>query len=88
METLAKSDIFFFITSIAVIVLATVLVIAGYYLVQILKNFRDISNKLKKAVDVAEGDLENIHDQITQSWLYNFIFKKKRKVVKHKTPKP
>lgn len=79
METLVKADIFFFITTIAVLILTTILAIAGYHLIKILKNFRDMSDTLKRAVDVAEEDMENIHDQITGSWLYSLLFKKKKK---------
>ncbi len=87
METLIKADIFFFITSIAVIVLLVISIFAGYYLVQILRNFRDISNKLKKAVDLAEDDMESIHDKIVGSWLFNLIFHKKNKKSKNSSKK-
>ncbi|KKU80603.1 MAG: hypothetical protein UY07_C0039G0006 [Parcubacteria group bacterium GW2011_GWA1_47_8] len=84
METLVKADIFFFITSVAIVIASVVFMIAGFYLIQMLKNFRDISDKLKKAVDIAEEDIGSMHDQITKSWLYNFIFAKKEKSPKRK----
>ena len=87
METLIKADIFFFITSIAVVVLAIVFAWGGFYLVKTLKNIRDISDKLKNAVDIAEDDFESVHDQITQSILYKFLFRKKRKDTNNKNNK-
>lgn len=87
METLLKADIFFFITTMAVIAVTLIILVAGFYLIQILKNFRDMSDTLKKAVDVAEDDIENIHNKITQSWLYLFLFKKKKKTQEAKIVK-
>lgn len=87
METIVKADIFFFITTIAVIVLTTILAIAGYHLIKILKNFRDMSDALKRAVDVTEEDMENIHEQITGSWLYSLLFKKKKKPARARVAK-
>lgn len=84
METLVKADIFFLITSVAIVSVSLVFVVAGFYLIQTLKNFRDISDKLKKAVNVAEEKMGSMQDQIIQSWLYNFIFTKKKKEPKHK----
>lgn len=82
MGTLVKADIFFFVTTIAVVVLVAVLVVAGYYVVQILRNFRDVSEDLKKAVSTASGDFETIHEKITSSSLFNFMFGKKGKIQK------
>ncbi len=87
METLVKADIFFFVTTIAVVVLVSVLVIAGYYVVQILRNFRDVSEDVKKAVATASGDFETIHEKITSSSLFGFMFGKKAKAKKSKIAK-
>ncbi len=87
METLVKADVFFFITTIAVVVAVVVLVIVGYYVVQILRNFRDVSEDVKKAVSTARGDFETIHEKITSSSLLSFIFRKKGKARKSKVKK-
>jgi hypothetical protein len=79
MESLAKSDIFFFITSISVIVITIVIVIAGYYVIHTLRNVRDISKTLKKTVHTAESEIEQIADRVTESPLFGFVFGKKKK---------
>lgn len=88
METFIKADIFFFLTAILVVVATIVLLVVGFYLVQTLKNVRDISGKLKNVATIAEEDFETIHDQFTQTWLGGLLFgkgKKSRKEKKQKT---
>ncbi len=87
METLVRADIFFFVTTIAVVVFMVVLVVAGYYVVQILRNFRDVSEDVKKAVSTVSGDFETAHEKITSSSLFNFMFGKKWKAWKIKNTK-
>ena len=87
METLVRADIFFFVTTIAVVTMVLVLVFVGYYVVQILRNFRDVSEDVKKAVSMASGDFETIHEKITSSSLFNFMFGKKGKPRKSKVEK-
>ena len=84
METFIKADIFFFLTSIAVIVATVVLVFVGFYLIQTLRNVRDVSEKLRNVATVAEEDFEHIHDQITQTWLGALLFGTKKKARKEK----
>ena len=79
MEPIMKSEIFFFITSVSVVIITIVLVIAGYYVIKTLQNLRDISETLKKAAHSAESDIEEIRERVTESTLFTFIFGKKRK---------
>lgn len=87
METFIKADIFFFLTSVAVIFAIALLVFVGYYLIQTLRNVRDVSEKLKNVATVAEEDFEHIHDQIRDTWLGSFLFGKKKKMRKEKKNK-
>jgi hypothetical protein len=41
MESLMKADIFFFVTTVAVVAVTICLVYAGYYLIRILRNVRE-----------------------------------------------
>jgi Na+/H+-translocating membrane pyrophosphatase len=79
MESIAKSDIFFFITSISVVIITVIGIIAGYYIIQTLRNVRDISKKIKQTVDDAESTLGHAVEHITESRLFGFIFGKKKK---------
>jgi len=78
METLIHADIFFFITSIAVVVLTILLIVAFFYLLQILRNFRDISDTLKKGVNNASEHLEDLAETIMDNPVFRFIFGKKK----------
>lgn len=57
MEELAKSDIFFVITAVAVIVLTILLIVTFFFLIRILKNIRDLSGKVK---DEGERIIEDV----------------------------
>ena len=87
METLIKADIFFFLTSIAVLVVIVVCVFAGFYLMQTLRNVRDISEKLKNVATLAEGDFDRIHEQFSRTWLGGVLFGKKKQARKEKGSK-
>ena len=74
-----KSEIFFFITSISVILITVIIIIAGYYVIKTLQNIRDVSETLKNAAHSAEADIEEIRERVTESTLFTFIFGKKKK---------
>ena len=79
METILKSEIFFFISSISTVLLTVIFVIVGFYLIKIMKNFSHISEKLKETVDGAASSLEEVGDSIKDSRLFKFLFGNKRK---------
>lgn len=80
MDRLIQMDIFFFISSIAVVLFSILLIVAIYYLREILRNFRDISRTLKNGVNNASDKVESAFEDIEESMVYKFIFgKKKRK---------
>lgn len=80
MESIIHADIFFFITSIAVIVTTALIIVASFYIIPTLRNFRDISRTLKRGVDSAEEAIEDAYNHVEDSPIFRFIFgKKKRK---------
>ena len=74
METLIHADIFFFITSIAVVILTIILAIAGFYFIRILRSFDAISEKLKETVNTASDDIQDIVSQVHESPAFRFLF--------------
>lgn len=82
MESILKSEIFFFISSISVILITIIFVIVGFYLIKIMRNFSHISERLKETVDGAASSLEEVGDNIKESRLFRFFFGKKRKTKK------
>jgi len=78
MESILRSDIFFFITSISVIVITIVLLVAGVYFIKILINFHKISAILRNYVENTETELKDIGHHIRQSPLFTFFFGKEK----------
>lgn len=80
MESILQADVFFFVTSIFVVVLTVVLAIAGFYLIRAMKSFSDIATILKNGVTQAESELAEMSFEIQESPLFGFLFgRKKRK---------
>lgn len=48
MSSILKSDIFFFITSVAVVVISIGVIIALFYVVRILRDLKELSHKAKE----------------------------------------
>lgn len=78
MESILKSDIFFFITSISVVVIMIVLLIAGFYFIKMLRNFYKISAILKNYTEDTENEMRDIGFHIKNSPLFTFIFGKEK----------
>jgi uncharacterized protein YoxC len=64
MTTLIHADIFFFVTTIAVIVVAAVFAVVGFYFIGILKNVRDISDAVKEETNLIREDIHMAREDI------------------------
>jgi len=78
MESILRSDIFFFITSISVTIITIVFVIAGYYFIRMIRNFYKISKALRNYTKDTEKELREMGDYVRQSPLFTFIFGKEK----------
>lgn len=58
MQTLIHADIFFFITTIAVVLISIGIVIALVFLILILKNLHKLSETVKTEADQIAGDID------------------------------
>ncbi len=85
MESIMKSDIYFFITSISVIIITVFILVALFYFIKMLKNFYKISEILKNYAEDADSGLRDLGNSIRQSPLFTFIFGKEK--VKKETEK-
>jgi len=83
MQSILKSDIFFFIASIGFTLWTIVFVIIGIYLIKIMKNFSDISEKLKDDVDSARAELKEISEHVRESVIFRLIFGRPKKKKAH-----
>lgn len=78
MESILKSDIFFFITSISVVVISLFLLVALFYFIKILRNFHKISKVLRELSESADMELRDMGHHIRQSRLFTFLFGKEK----------
>lgn len=64
MDTLIHADIFFFVTTIAVIVVAMALAIALVYLVRILNDVKRIAEQVREETVLFREDIRDLRGQV------------------------
>lgn len=62
LDTLAKSDLFFFLTGLAVIIVTLLVLIALVYIIKILRDVEDITDNVREE---SEEIIEDIHNTRT-----------------------
>ncbi|MCL5435949.1 MAG: hypothetical protein M1275_02615 [Patescibacteria group bacterium] len=60
MDSFIHADIFFFITSIAVVLVTALLVIALVYLVRILRDAKSVTGKVKEETELISEDINEL----------------------------
>lgn len=82
MNTLIQADIFFFVTTIAVIIFTILASVAMYYLIGALKNFKKITKNLEHRIDQVSDQIgdeaEYLKNRLHESFIFNLIFAKKK----------
>ena len=78
MDSILQADIFFFITSIAVVVLTSIFAVGGIYLVQAFRSFRDVSRIVKRGAENAEENIEEAYHELEDSTIFRLIFGRRR----------
>ncbi len=93
MSELVHADIFFFITTVAVALLTTILAVALVYIVFIVRDARAIVARMRKASESLESDFNALRQEVKQEGLkaralvdiaIGFISRKLAKTVKPK----
>ncbi len=64
MEAIAKSDLFFFVTTIAVVIVTIVLIIALIYLVRILRDANRLSSRAREEGEALLGDISSAREKV------------------------
>lgn len=64
METLVKSDVFFFITSIAVVLFTIIGLVAAFYLIKISRNISEITERAKEQAGKISDDIDDLRVNI------------------------
>jgi membrane protein implicated in regulation of membrane protease activity len=85
MNTLIKADFFFFITTISIVLLTIVAIVVAFYVIRILRNVKELSEKVKieggEIIDDVSVARKNIKKEGSSIWL---IIKKFLRVKKSK----
>lgn len=64
MNQLIQADIFFFLTSVAVILITVLVVVLLIYLVLIIRDFRGVSRKIKEETELIAMDINVAREHI------------------------
>lgn len=64
MEELAKSDIFFLLTGIAVVLVTIIILVALYYVIKILKDIEDITDSVKEESAEIIDDIHKVRESV------------------------
>jgi uncharacterized membrane protein len=77
MDTLAKADIFFFVTTLAIVILTLVGLVILAYVWKIVRNIKDISEHAKtEAVEIIDG-VHSVKSKLKR------LFKRRKKIAKN-----
>ncbi|HVO28743.1 MAG TPA: hypothetical protein VMT81_02050 [Candidatus Paceibacterota bacterium] len=64
MDTLIHADIFFFVTTIAVIVVALLVAIVLIYLIKVLNRIKDIAEQVREETILFREDIHGLRDSV------------------------
>jgi hypothetical protein len=79
METVMKADIFFFISSIASVVLVVLLSIVLFYFIKAGRNLYHISEKLQEHFKESEEFVLDLKDRLEENMIFRLFFPPARK---------
>ena len=86
MDTLVKADIFFFVSSIATVILTLLLSILLFYFIKAGKNLYDLSEKLKDNFEGSENYILELKDRLEGNILFRLLFPLIRQKKYHEKP--
>lgn len=73
MTEVLQANIFFLITTIAVVVFTVFLCLAMYYLVSILRSVRNVAKRLEEGSDTIVGDMKQLRTYIVSGSLISQV---------------
>ncbi len=82
MNTLAQSEIFFFISSLGFMVLWILVAIFLYYLIRSTKALSSIMEKIEKDVEEIGDTTKEMIEDVQDSAVFRFLFGKKKKTAR------
>jgi len=78
-NTLIHADIFFFVTTIAVVILTVLLSVISWYVFKILQDIKHISAKAREAAETLEDGLKTLSGSVFSFFLGKILGKSSRK---------
>jgi uncharacterized protein YoxC len=82
MNAILQSQVFFFISSVGFIFLWILIAVFLFYLVKATKTLSKIMEKIEKDVNNISDSTRELIEEVRDSVIFNFFFKKKRKTRK------
>lgn len=79
MDTLIKADIFFFITSIAVVLVTLIIAYVAYKIMRALSEIERLAQTLGENIENASEDVRDLVLDMRDSFLYRMLFQKRRR---------
>jgi hypothetical protein len=64
MDALVHADIFFFVSTIALVVLSIALLVALYYVIAVVRDVRKISARMERASVTLEKDFDELRENV------------------------
>jgi len=74
METIAKADIFFFITTIAVVIVTIFLTVFLWYLIRAFKKISKLCDGLEKDIYTVGTEAKEIITHLKESLIFKLLF--------------
>jgi hypothetical protein len=84
MDSLIHADIFFFVTTIAVVVIGAFAVVALAYLIKLLRRGREIAEQVRAETVLVRADIQRVRDELTGG---QFLIRKMGAFAKNFFPK-
>lgn len=78
METFIKADVFFFVTTVAVVLLTIFLIIVLCYAIFAFKRIAELCDRVEANIDTASIEVKEIISQVKESFLFNLLFTKNK----------
>lgn len=79
METIMKADIFFFISSVATVVLSILTSVLLFYLIKTWKNLHTLSEKLKDGLEKSEEFVDEFKERLENNMVFRLFFPTKQR---------
>ena len=78
MDTGAQSEVFFIISSVGFVMLSILVAIFLFYLIRAMRTIDRVIERAEKEVDTISDATKELIDDVRDSTIFHFLFKKKK----------